>query len=75
MPFPIIEIDDVSSVRNVLLTAATVPVPLKEQALEVFPNAQILDGYGLTENTSAVTMATGGKIIQKAIQRRVARRF
>ena len=62
---PDIKRHDVSSVRNVLLTAATVPVPLKKQALEVFHNAQIIDGYGLTENCSAVTSLLGEDVFKK----------
>jgi acyl-CoA synthetase (AMP-forming)/AMP-acid ligase II len=62
---PHIKMHDVSSVRNVLLTAATVPVPLKKEALGVFRNAQILDGYGLTENTSAVTLLSGKDVFEK----------
>ena len=54
---PNLEKYDLSSVRNIILTASIVPVPLKKQVLENFPNAQIIDGYGLTENTSSVAMS------------------
>jgi acyl-CoA synthetase (AMP-forming)/AMP-acid ligase II len=62
---PPIKTNDVSSVRNVLLAAETFPVPLKMRALEFFPNAQILDGYGITENTSSVTMLAGKDLMKK----------
>ena len=62
---PNINTADVSSVKNVLLTAAVVPVPLKKQTMEVFHNAQIIDGYGLTENCSAVTSLLGEDVFKK----------
>ena len=67
MAFELQNVDrmDLSSVRYLLLTAATVPVPLKKQALGFFRNAQILDGYGLTENSSAVTMMSGNDVFER----------
>jgi fatty-acyl-CoA synthase len=56
---------DLSSVRNIVLTAAIVPVPLKKQVLELFSNAQILDGYGITENSSAVTCSGGKDVFER----------
>jgi acyl-CoA synthetase (AMP-forming)/AMP-acid ligase II len=65
MALPGIEKYDVSSLRNVLLFAANVPVEMKKRALEIFYNAQIIDGYGLTENTSATTMLKGEDVVRK----------
>ena len=46
---------DLSSVRECLITAAIVPVSVKKKVTEVFPNAGLVDGYGLTEATSCAT--------------------
>jgi len=62
---PNLEKYDLSSVRNIILTASIVPVPLKKQVLEIFPNAQIIDGYGLTENTSSVAMCAGKDVFER----------
>lgn len=56
---------DVSSLRSCFLTSANVPVEMKHQALDLFRNAQIIDGYGLTEMTSNVAMLKGKDVIER----------
>jgi len=46
---------DLSSVRECLVTAAITPVEVKKKVAEVFFNAGLIDGYGLTEATSCGT--------------------
>jgi len=46
---------DLSSVREALVTAAITPVELKKRVAKLFPNAGLVDGYGLTEATSCGT--------------------
>ena len=46
---------DLSSVRECLVTAAITPVAVKRKVAEVFLNAGLIDGYGLTEATSCGT--------------------
>ncbi len=46
---------DLSSVRECLVTSAITPVAVKKKVAEVFFNAGLIDGYGLTEATSCGT--------------------
>ena len=62
---PNLEKYDLSSMRHIVLTASIVPVPLKKQVLGLFSNAQILDGYGITENSSAVTCSGGKDVFER----------
>ena len=65
LQLPELDTYDVSSLRSVFLTAANVPVEMKKQALQLFQNAQIIDGYGLTEMTSNVAMLKGKDVLEK----------
>ena len=56
---------DVASLNKCLLTAAPVSVEMKKEASRMFYNARIIDGYGLTENTSATTMLKGKDVIER----------
>ncbi|MFC1885983.1 class I adenylate-forming enzyme family protein [Thermodesulfobacteriota bacterium] len=62
---PDLEKYNVDSLTKCLLTAAPVSVDMKKRALKLFYNADIIDGYGLTENTSATTMLKGDDVISK----------
>jgi fatty-acyl-CoA synthase len=48
-----------------MIGAAVVPVEMKQRAMQIFGNAEIIDGYGLTENTSATTMLKGKDVIER----------
>ncbi len=65
LQLPDLQSFDVSSLKSVFLTAANVPVEMKKQALSLFKNAQIIDGYGLTEMTSNVSMLKGKDLLRK----------
>jgi len=56
---------DVGSLDTCMLGAAPVSVAMKKKALTLFYNAKIIDGYGLTENTSATTMLKGKDVIDR----------
>ncbi|MFC1886882.1 class I adenylate-forming enzyme family protein [Thermodesulfobacteriota bacterium] len=55
----------VDSLQKCLLTAAPVSDEMKKRALKLFFNARIIDGYGLTENTSATTMLKAKDVTDK----------
>ncbi len=62
---PDLEKYSVDSLTKCLLTAAPVSESLKKRALQVFYNAKIIDGYGLTENTSSTTMLKGEDVLTR----------
>jgi acyl-CoA synthetase (AMP-forming)/AMP-acid ligase II len=62
---PGIESRDFSSLEKCMIGAAVVPVEMKRRAMQIFGNAEIIDGYGLTENTSATTMLKGKDVIER----------
>jgi len=62
---PDLEKYKVDSLNKCLLTAAPVSESMKKRALKLFYNAKIIDGYGLTENTSATTMLKGKDVITR----------
>ena len=62
---PGVETCDVTSLDKCMIGAAVVPVEMKKRAMQIFGNAEIIDGYGLTENTSATTMLKGKDVIER----------
>jgi long-chain acyl-CoA synthetase len=45
---------DVSSLRHLAYGGSRMPTPILEQALTLFPNAEFVNAYGLTETSSTV---------------------
>jgi acyl-CoA synthetase (AMP-forming)/AMP-acid ligase II len=66
LDFPDLASFDLSAVRNFPLGGAPVPPDLPTRAREAFgPALQILNGYGLTETTSAVIINVGDEFAER----------
>ncbi len=50
------EVADVPSLRSVAYGGAKMPLPVIEKALELFPNVDFINAYGLTETSSTITV-------------------
>jgi 4-coumarate--CoA ligase len=59
---PAVQDYDLSSVRNMMVSAAPLSSELAQQIIRIFPASNLFQGYGLTETTATVTI---GPLTQK----------